>query len=293
MSLDPNFAIGNQEPGSCLPWDPNFDCCPEWETYDEGLRLRAVSLAWSSIRALTAGRVGNCPVVLRPCLSPDVCTACFGPSWLSPFIDASGNWRNAACRREGSCSCCTMCEIHMPGSVAMVAQVRLDGYILDRQLFRVDNGNILVRQDGMCWPSCQNLGAPAGSIGTFEITYIPGIYPTEAGLWAAGVLACEFAKACTGAKCRLPSGVTQLTRQGVSMELSGAMFPGNSTGIREVDAYVASVNPNGLKVPPMVYSPDLSKDRHRITTSTAIRNPAPPAPPEPPETETPLELWPS
>lgn len=289
MSLDPNYQIGNQEPGSCLPWEPNLDCCPEFESYDEGLQLRAKSLAWSTIRSLSGGRVGNCPVLMRPCLSPDVCNVCFGPSWMSPWTDAGGTWRNGCA--TGSCSCCTMCEIVMPGQVAEVTQVRLDGYILDRQLFRIDNGNILVRQDGMCWPSCQNLGAPAGFIGTFDITYIPGVYPTEAGLWAAGVLACEFAKACTGAKCRLPAGVTSVARQGVSMEISGGMFPDNSTGIREVDAYILSVNPNKLKVPPQVYSPDLVKNRHRITTSQAIRIPTPPAVPAiEPST---IELWPS
>ena len=270
------YNVGNAEPGSCLPWEPNFDCCPEFADLDPGLQLRAKSLAWSTIRYLTGGRVGNCPINIRPCLRPEPCSSC-GDGWLNPVVDSSGNWVNCA-RRDGTCSCCDMCEIVMPGNVAEVTQVRLDGYTLDRQLFRIDNGNRLVRMDGMCWPSCQNLGAPAGSIGTFDITYIPGIYPTEAGLWAAGVLACEFAKACSGEKCRLPANVTTISRQGVSMDIGGGMFE-DGTGIREVDAYIESVNPHKLKTPPKVWSPDIEAPRHRITTSSAVKWPTGPTGP--------------
>jgi hypothetical protein len=269
MALIDGMTLGEQEPGSCLPWEPNMACCDEFADYDADLQLRAKSLAWSTMRALTGGRVGSCPVTIRPCLTPDVCTVCFGETWLAPYVDASGNWKNAACRREGTCSCCSMCEVILPGTAAMVTRVRLDGYTIDPQLFRIDNGNRLVRQDGQCWPSCQNMGAPAGAIGTFDITYIPGIYPTEAGLWAAGVLACEFAKACAGGKCRLPSSVTSIARQGVTMELSQGMFA-NGTGIREVDAYIESVNPNKIKTPPRVFSPELRQAQHRITTSQII-----------------------
>jgi hypothetical protein len=80
------------------------------------------------------------------------------------------------------------------------------------------------------------------------------------------VLACEFAKACSGGKCRLPGGVTALARQGLSMEIVASMFAGGTTSIREVDAYVAQVNPHGLKTASAVWSPDLEQSKHRITT---------------------------
>jgi hypothetical protein len=272
MTLVDGATLGNAEPGSCLPWEPDISCCEGFEDHPPELQLRAKSLAWTTIRLLTGGRVGSCPVVMRPCLSPEPCTVCIGMSWMNPYVDAHGNWRNAACRRDGMCSCCNMCEIIMPGQTAMITSITIDGYTIDRQLFRIDNGNRLVRQDGMCWPSCQNMSAPAGAIGTLVIEYIPGIYPTAAGLAAAGALACEYVKACTGGKCRLPAGVTAIVRQGVSLELSSDMFS-NGTGLREVDAYVLSVNPNKLKVAPQVWSPDLAQAKHRIQTSQIILDP--------------------
>ena len=83
------------------------------------------------------------------------------------------------------------------------------------------------------------------------------------------MLACEFAKACTGGKCRLPSSVTSIARQGVTMTISSGMFLGGQTGIREVDAYVVSVNPNAQVMPPVVWSPDVPWAKHRYLTPTA------------------------
>ncbi len=270
MSLSDTYTLGNQEPGTCFPWTPDFGgCCEEFVEHPPELQVRALSLAWSTIRALTGGRAGNCPVTIRPCLRNDVCTECFGDSWLSPYVDQWGDWKNAACRRSGDCSCCDMCEIVMPGPVAAITEVSLDGIVLETPMFRIDNGNILVRQDGLCWPACQNLSAPLGEIGTLGVTYVPGVLPTEAGMWAAATLACEYAKACTGGKCRLPSNIQSIARQGVTMQLSEGDMLTNGTGIREVDAYILSVNPNRLRTPPKVYSPDMVSPKHRFQTFQA------------------------
>src|SRR5262245_27247636 len=112
------------------------------------------------------------------------------------------------------------------------------------------------------------MNLPLGEPGTLGITYIPGIVPDAAGLWAAGILACEFAKACSGQKCRLPSSVTSVTRQGVTYMMGTSMYPNGLTGIREVDAYLISVNPYGVTVPSLVWSPDVSWAKHRYTTWT-------------------------
>ena len=98
------------------------------------------------------------------------------------------------------------------------------------------------------------------------ITYVPGIVPDAAALWAAGVLSCEFAKACTGEKCRLPASVTTVSRQGVTMTMSSGMFEGGMTGIREVDAYLVAVNPNAQRLPSTVWSPDAPWAKHRYQT---------------------------
>lgn len=256
----------NQEPADCQPfWEANTACCPEWDALDSTLQFRALSLAWGTIRALTAGMVGGCPVLVRPCLTTDPCTECMGGTW-HPYVDANGDWKNCQKRRDMDCSCCSISEIVLPGRGAALEYVTIDGYFLDLRTFRIDNQLKVVRQDGRGFPKCQNMGAPAGAIGTMVISYIPGIAPTAAGLWAVGVLACEFQKACSGGKCRLPGGVTALARQGMSMDIVASAFAGGTTGIREVDAYVAQVNPHGLKTASAVWSPDLEQSKHRITT---------------------------
>ncbi len=264
-----DYAFGSS-PGVCSPWEPDTSCDPGWDEYDEATRVRATALAWSALRTLTGGRVGNCPVRLRPCLTETACGRCTGGDWLNPYVGADGHWRNAVI--DGDCSCCRMCEILMPGQTAAIKSVVIDGYSLDIQLFRLDNGNRLVRQDGKCWPDCQNLSAPSGAVGTLYIDYIPGILPHEGGLAAAGILASEFAKACTSGKCRLPSNVTSIARQGVVMTFSEGYFE-NGTGIQDVDAYVYSVNPNRLRTPPIVMSPDSPRGKHRIETYQPIANP--------------------
>lgn len=87
--------------------------------------------------------------------------------------------------------------------------------------------------------------AAPGTEGAFAVTYLNS-YPVDGmGAYAAGVLAMEFAKACTGRKCSLPPGTTNVTRQGVSIEVVTGSFPGGVTGIREVDAYIALWRPEG------------------------------------------------
>jgi hypothetical protein len=259
-----------------------MSCCPDWGDLDDDLLCRAIDLAWMTLRSLSGGLVGNCPVLLRPCLSAP-CSVCASGPLLSPRIVQTGDcescWTNNARCGGAGCSCGTLSEIVLPGLVAEVWQVRVDGVPLSTDAYRVDNGNRLLRTDGLPWPSCQYLDRGPDEQGTLLVSYIPGIRPSAAGLWAAGVLTCEFAKACSGGKCRLPSSVTSIARQGVTMEFSTGMFPDGMTGIREVDAYLTSINPNALRTPPKVWSPDLVPARHRFTTwqeqPTAVHQPDP------------------
>ena len=248
----------------CVPWDIDTSCCENWDGLTPEVQCRSEQLAWATIDTLTAGRVGRCPVLMRPCLQPP-CDWCSGP-WMTPMI-VNGRWVNNACGMP-ECSCARLCEIVTPGPVAELLSVSFGGEPVDLDQFRVDNGNRIVRQDGMCWPSCQDMTKPLSAPSTLGVTYIPGVKPGPAGELAAGVLACEFSKACAGSKCRLPSSVTAIARQGVTFTMSAGMFPDGLTGIREVDAFLTAVNPNALRVPPMVWSPDLAATRHRFTTWT-------------------------
>jgi len=152
-------------------------------------------------------------------------------------------------------------EVVFPGRVAEVVGVLLEGEVFPPFKYRLDHNNRLLRTDGLKWPACQDMRLPEKAKGAFAVHYIPGIKPTGAGLWAVGVLSYEFSKACTGEKCRLPSSVTSISRQGVSMQFDNTMFSNGLTGIREVDAYILSVNPNKIKIPPRVWSPDVEYGR--------------------------------
>lgn len=246
--------------GSCVPYDADLSCCDEWNTYDPHTQCRAVTMAWDILRLLSGGQVGNCPVLLRPCLQ-EPCNEC-STRWMDPHI-LDGEWVNTPCYGN-NCSCGELCEIVLPGKVADIWSITIDGCQVDANTYRVDNFNRLVRTNGECWPSCQYLDRPPEQEGTMAVWYIPGVTPNASGMWAAGILACEVAKACMGQKCRLPASVTSITRQGVSMTMDEGMFSNGLTGIREVDVYLKTINPNGLMIPSTVWSPDLP--HHRYTT---------------------------
>lgn len=246
-------------------WPVLTDCCDNFENYPQDIRERAVAFAGLTMRMLTGYSVGGCPVVLRPC-SPSCAQRAgwaFTGSAFQPHINGLGQWVNACGCPGFDCDCSFVSEVVLPGHAGSIVEVRVDGQVVDTSLYRVDNGNRLVSM-GDPWPTCQDMTAPTTEPGTFSVSYRPGIEVDGSGAFAAGVLACEFAKGCSGEKCRLPAGVTQVVRSGVSMTLSAGAFPKGKTGIREVDAYIERYNPHGLKVPSTVWSPDLK--RGRVTT---------------------------
>jgi hypothetical protein len=140
-----------------------------------------------------------------------------------------------------------------------IAEVKVDGVVLDPSLYALIDNRLLVRTDGAAWPTQQDIGLSDTEPNTFSITYESGIPLNEDGKWAVSILACEYAKACSGAKCRLPSSVRSVSRGGVSFEIDDSLFSNGMTGIREVDAFILTVNPHRLKTQPKVWSPDVSK----------------------------------
>lgn len=251
----------------CYPEGTEWSCAFDAETLaemradpDKGPLLeRSEALAWSSLASLLAFRLSLCPSLIRPCLKK-----CGGRTWdvspvggfgdFSPYI-SNGKWYNG-CGCVTDCSCTSLCEVVMPAEVGGIAEVKVDGAVLDPTAYRVDNGNRLVRTDGGCWPSCQNMALDDTEAGTFSVSYYPGLAPNDLLRYAAGLLAAEFYLACSGKECRLPTGVTQISRAGVSMEVQTGLFAGGSTGITEVDAIIRIYNPSALKGPSRVLSPD-------------------------------------
>ena len=238
---DPNPDVG------CWPVDT--ECCSEFLDYDPLIQDRAIMLATESMRSLTAYRVGGCPITVRPCATgcATLSATNFAGSWTP--VNYNGNWSNCGC--SGGCLCGALT---LPPPVGEIAAVTIDG--ADFTDYALADGNKLVRTDGEQWPATNDMTLPDTEVGTWSVTYLNGLQVNALGAYAAGILACEFAKACSGAACRLPANVVSIIRAGVQMQMLPGTFPGGKTGIREVDAYVRQYNPQGFVTPPAVWSPN-------------------------------------
>lgn len=247
--------------GGCLwPIDPACETSA-WTELEPAIRERALALASSTLQRLTGYRVGTCPVTVRPAVRRRACF--FPPSGSGsayPYLDARGSWMNLPPTQRP-----VHCQVALPPPVGSITEVKVDGLVVPYADYRIDNGNLLTWMgSGECpWPEDQDVTLPDTEPGTFSVTY-QNSYPVDAlGAYAAGVLALEFAKACTGGKCRLPSGVTTIARQGVTYEIAGGMFEGGFTGIKEVDSYIALWNPGALRSDSKVLNVDLAQARIR------------------------------
>lgn len=252
---------------SCWPVDD--EACEEFATFEEPIKEMAKALAAQSMRALTGYAVGGCPGTLRPC---SVRCAAGSAHWhwsngtFMP-VNVAGTWINATCGCGWDCSHDGVQAITLPGWVASVQQVKIDGEVLDPTAYRVDDHRELVRTDGEPWPSGQNMGLPDSEVGTFSVTYMTGIEVDAVGARAAGLLACEFAKALAGKTCELPKSVVTVVRQGITLTKTPGVFPDGLTGNLVVDAYTLRYNPYRSKQQSAVWSPDTAGGRQ--TTWTA------------------------
>lgn len=252
--------------------------CDALDGLSELEQARIESMATEYLWNWTLKAFGICEIALRPCR-----TTCEQPSsfwgwgpygrgsmsvgglggpWPNPQL-VQGEWTNVSCGRcqVDACSCSgdSMGTLQLPGPVASITEVRIDGAVLDPGAYRVDNGRLLVRLDGQPWPTCQDMtGDPATDENTFQITYGRGRAVPIGGQIAAGVLACEMAKAvCNDGTCKLPARVQTITRQGVTMAMidNGDGLARGQTGIWLIDSWVASItNPTR---PSTVLSPDI------------------------------------
>lgn len=250
--------------------------CGRLDELEYGLREQieeaAVSFLWN-----WTGRVfGLCEVTARPCRRdcPEAFTTYRGASGVgsggAPFepVLVAGEWRNVACGACGDlCSCDTVSSVRLPGPVHDVVEVRVDGAVVPASAYRVDGHARLVRDDGGSWPRCQKLGVPEGAEGTWAVAYRWGVPVPAGGQVAAGMLACEMAKAwCRDSDCSLPRRVQTVTREGVTVAVLDAFedLQAGRTGVWLVDSWVASINE--AKPRSRVYSPD-SRGRGPVRTT--------------------------
>lgn len=228
----------------CLwPLDPG--CLgAEWDALDPAVQRRATALATTSLRRLSGYRVGGCPIVVRPCVQSCVASLSTARGW-GPAQLADGTWVNS-CGCKTDCSCTALCEVVLAAPVGPVSWVKVDGTEIPATGYRVDGNRLVWLGPGDCpWPACQDMAADDDQPNTFAVSYLNAHAPDAMAAWAAGTLAMEFAKACTGGKCRLPATVTSIARQGVQFDIAAGTFPDGTTGIREVDAWIGLWRPEG------------------------------------------------
>ncbi len=257
-------------PDSCWEIDPAC-LTGDWESLSPEVQARGLALATATLRRLTLGRVGGCPITVRPCPKPGCGGIPLGLMYGSydqagayglpfyPYQQIDGSIIN--CCPAASCNCEASCQVVMDTYVGRIDSIKIGGvekYTGHESDFRIDNDDTITYTgtDTCPFPTHQTMGLPDTQPDTFSITYLPTHEVDGLGAWAAGILAVEFAKACAGSKCRLPLGTTAVVRQGVSLTITPGMFPDGFTGIREVDTYIALWNPNGDKVRSQVWSPD-------------------------------------
>jgi hypothetical protein len=249
--------------GPCDTWPIEWTC--DLAVQNPALTGIAVSTATEVLWALSGMRFGLCNVTLRPCRRE--CTGGlpddFGPPWDAGWYPRpaliGGLWFNLSCGGcLGECSCTTVSEFALPAPVHEIIEIKVDGTPLVSGAYRLDNNRIVVRTDGGEWPRCNDLSRDDTETDTWSVTATYGEVVPEAAKLAMGQLACEIIRAAGGGDCKLPAGLQQLVRQGVTISYPdvGELFRQGRTGLYLVDMFLAAWNPYNLRQRSRVYSVD-------------------------------------
>lgn len=249
--------------GPCQTWPAQVLCdIPIEAAPITGFALNmATDVLWS----LTGMRFGQCEITLRPCRRE-----CYNPwpdSWYAwPLTGRfpqpaliGGLWFNLVCGGcPGTCSCFSVSEFVLPSPVHRIVEIEIDGTPLVSGAYRVDNNRLVVRQDGGSWPRCNDLSLPDGSPGTWTVTALIGEVIPQGAALAMGELFCEIIRGALGGDCRLPAGVSQLVRQGVTIQFPDVteLFRQGRTGLYLVDMFLSTWNPYGLRQRARTYNVD-------------------------------------
>jgi hypothetical protein len=260
--------------GPCI-WPDVGDqiCCEEWDTYSAALKDQAATYAKMVLWAATGRQYGLCELTVRPC--GKFCEDCGYNGWYYDGMGAwvpyiyNGEWHNCWCGGNGPGGCCTCspdCQVYLPGPVASIVSVRVDGASLNvtgGDIFVLDQQWLVRTDTTACWPQCADQNLAPGDTDAFEVTYLRGLPVPDALAKAYASLACEYSRACLGLPCRLPSRVSSISRQGVTISMVdiAELLRNGLTGLWEVDQVILALNPGGLKGRTRFWSPDMQDPR--------------------------------
>jgi hypothetical protein len=253
MSLSPCPSL------TCEPWPVPPGCSwppaqptswpgtPEdWEQLTGDLWTSAAETVW----ALTGRRLGVC--LVRAAWGLTAQRTCLPEPWLY-----EGRWYNAW---PSATPCCEVRLDSPLGAVLDVVEVFVDGEALPESAWVLDGPERLLTADASCWP-----------VGTWceprrmVVTWLAGQSPPTLALLATGELAGELVAPCVGGTCRLPSNVTSVTRQGVTVTLGdpAALLAEGLTGLPMLDLAIRTFNPARLPMRSRVFSPDVPRPEYR------------------------------
>jgi hypothetical protein len=283
--------------GSTPPPGPVLPPCGAWITADDLERcdsgldaplLDEAAVIASMLMYELSGRQfsGLCgPVTVRPArqCSTQLSWAGTAGGWSWSWGYWSGDWGydwgwgNDAQGRM--CSCGYDSYVELAGyPVREIEEVKIDGAVIPSVYtdgspqYRLDQWRYLTRLTDPSaqpaiqqrWPRCQRLDLDDDQPGTWSVTYAYGVDPPPLGVEAATQIGCQVLLAMSGEACQLPNNVTQMVRQGNTIQrvtpLAQVLRAGG-TGLFLVDAFLASYNPNGLRRRPSVFTPDLPYPR--------------------------------
>ena len=218
---------------SC-PWPVDLESCQLSEVNGATEVFEDSVAAASAIMARLSGyTIGLCETEIRPL---SMCPEC--RSWCCGGSDS----------------------IYLPGPMSVpvweVTRVRLGALEYDPTTWRFDRQTrMLYRRPPEVWPRRDEKWSEAGEGEAFVVDATIGTPPDA---WALDVLARlvkELVLSCIGSKCRLPSNVTTVTSQGLSIRLRDNEI---NTFIPELGAWMNAVNPHNARLPGAVFSPDIA-----------------------------------
>jgi len=266
----------------CEPWTTDEEvrrCCVGLDpAYDLTF---AINFA-SEILFRLSGRQypGQCERTVQPCLANNC--GCDGAGFNGFVVDdwwwALHQYPTWPVQYQGGfanigacCGSCCIPTVALPISVNEIIEIVIDGVVLDPSAYKIQAYRRVARVDGEGWPCSNDLtidaspyvGPPDGSKdGSWQITYGVGKPVPEGGRYAASIFACQIAKnQCGSDDCVLPQRLKSITRQDVEMAFADPLefLDNGMTGIYEVDLWLQSVNPNGLRRRSRVYRADQKK----------------------------------
>jgi hypothetical protein len=236
-------------------WSPSTSVLGDrWAALPAEVREAALSGAVRTLWALSGRQFGTVQVTLAP----------YVPAPRRTFYDVPPRAvaLHAATRSADNGAGCGgwVRAFRLPGPVTAVAEVLLDGAALPGDAWACDPDGTLVRTDGGGWPVAQDVYAPR-----WVVRYTRGREASDDANLAAGRYALELALGMTADPgCRLPARTRDVARQGISVSIADPteLADAGLTGIAVVDAWLRSVNPDGLDRAASVWGAGTT--RHRV-----------------------------